>query len=93
LAPQGTLALVAAYASEPKLEFDPTQIMSFGRNIVGVVEGGADPQAFIPRLFDYHRRGQLPFEAMIEFYAFDDILSAIADGERGRAIKPVVRMQ
>ncbi len=93
LAPKGALALVAAYAPEPKLWIDPSYIMSGGRRVIGVVEGDSDPQTFIPKLIEHHREGRLPFDRMIQYYPFDRILDAISDGETGKTIKPVIRMQ
>ena len=92
LAPRGELALVGAYAPDTAVTADATHIMSAGRVIRGVVEGGADPQSFIPQLLDHYRAGEFPFDRMVEYFSFDDIESAIAAGETGRVVKPVVRM-
>lgn len=92
LAPRGEMALVAAFAPGARIGIDATHVMSGGRVVRGVVEGGADPQAFIPRLLGYHRAGRLPFDRLIRTYAFSDILTAIADGEEGRVVKPVLLM-
>ena len=65
---------------------------SGGRVIRGVVEGGADPQTFIPELIGHYRDGRFPFDRLIKTYPFTDILTAIADGEEGRVVKPVLLM-
>lgn len=91
LAPRGTLALVGAYPSDG-LAIDPSAIMSLGRRIVGVVEGGIDPQRFIPRLIAYYREGRLPLEKLVRYYPFAQIEEAFAASERGEVIKPVVVM-
>lgn len=92
LAPRGTLALVAAYTPGQTAPFDLSEIMSKGRRIIGVVEGGIDPRAFIPRLVEYYRAGQLPLEKLIRTYAFEDIESAFNASANGDVIKPVLLM-
>lgn len=92
LAPRGEIALVGAYAPDTNVMADTTHVMSGGRVIRGVVEGGADPQEFIPQLIDYYRKGLFPFDRLIEYFAFSDIEKAIESGEKGQVIKPVVRL-
>lgn len=91
LAQRGTLALVGAY---PPGDFsiDPSAIMSMGRRIVGVVEGGIAPQSFIPRLIGYYREGRLPLEKLIQRYEFADLETAFAASDSGAVVKPVVVM-
>lgn len=91
LAPRGTLALVGAYP-DGGLSIDPAAIMSMGRRIVGVVEGGIDPRQFIPRLIAYYREGRLPLEKLVRRYRFDQIQEAFAASENGDVIKPVIVM-
>lgn len=90
LAPRGEMALVGAYGPGSPLTADPTHVMSGGRVIRGVVEGSADPQAFIPQLIAYHREGRFPFDRLVEYFPFNDIAAAIQAGESGRVIKPVL---
>lgn len=92
LAPRGTLALVGAYPSDPKLAIDASAIMSMGRRIVGVVEGGIDPQQFVPRLIAEYRAGRLPMERLVRTYRFAEIDRAVADSESGAVVKPVLLM-
>lgn len=91
LASRGTLALVGAYP-DAGLAIDPSAIMSMGRRIVGVVEGGIDPRQFIPRLIGYYREGRLPLEKLVRRYPFAQIQAAFAASERGDVIKPVIVM-
>lgn len=91
LAPRGGLALVGAYPSEG-LAIDPSAIMSAGRRIIGVVEGGIDPLRFIPRLIAYYRDGRLRLEKLVRRYPFAQIAEAVAASERGDVIKPVIVM-
>lgn len=93
LAPRGTLALVGAYPSDPKLVIDASAVMSLGRRIVGVVEGGIDPQRFVPQLIAHYRTGRLPMEKLVRTYPFAAIDQAVHDSETGAVIKPVLRME
>ncbi|MBC2667594.1 NAD(P)-dependent alcohol dehydrogenase [Novosphingobium piscinae] len=91
LVQRGTLALVGAYAPGA-IGIEPAAVMSMGRRIVGVVEGGIDPQRFIPRLIDHYLAGELPLERLITFFPFDQIEAACAQSASGAVIKPVLRM-
>lgn len=91
LAPRGEIALVGAYPFASRVMADATHVMSAGRVIRGVVEGGADPQTFIPQLLEYHSAGKFPFDRLIGFFDFADIAAAIEAGESGQVIKPVLR--
>lgn len=92
LAPRGTLGLVGASAPGDEIAFDAVNVMSGGRVIRGIVEGSANPQALIPQLVALHLAGRFPFDRLVRFYRFDEIVQAIADAEEGRVVKPIVRM-
>jgi aryl-alcohol dehydrogenase len=92
LAARGTLALVGAYPPVP-MELHLSAIMSMGRRIVGVVEGGIDPKQFIPRLIGHYRAGELPLEKLVRFYPFADIEEAFAASKSGSVVKPVLVMK
>lgn len=91
LATRGELAMVGAYPPAP-IEAEARLIMSGGRVIRGVVEGGADPQLFIPELIDLYRAGKFPFDKLVQYFDFADIAIAIEQGETGKVVKPIVRM-
>lgn len=91
LAPRGEIALVGAYAPGTPVLADATHIMSAGRIIRGVVEGSANPQAFIPELIDHYRAGRFPFDRLVEYFTFEELGAAIEAGETGKVVKPVVR--
>jgi aryl-alcohol dehydrogenase len=63
-----------------------------GRRSIQVIQGDAVPQLFIPKLIDFYRAGQFPFDRLIKFYGFEDINTAIADSRRGDTVKPVLTM-
>jgi aryl-alcohol dehydrogenase len=84
LKPQGTVALIAT----------PTRATSLpgGRKTLGIIEGDAVPQSFIPKLIALYHAGQFPFDRLVKFYDFDKINQAIAEARRGDVIKPVLRI-
>lgn len=92
LAPRGEMALVAAFAPDTTIALDAPHMMSAGRVVRGVIEGSADPQTFIPEMIGYFRDGRLPFDRLVQFFPFDDLAGAIAAGESGAVVKPIVRM-
>ncbi len=63
-----------------------------GRKTIGIIEGDAVPQLFIPKLIELYQGGQFPFDRLIKFYDFSDINQAIADAKHGDTIKPVLRI-
>jgi aryl-alcohol dehydrogenase len=62
------------------------------RTVTGILGGDAIPELFIPRLIELHSQGRFPFDRMISFYPFDEINRAVEDMEKGRVMKPVLRM-
>lgn len=90
---RGILGLAAAYPHQQMLEVDFSTTMLSGQRIQGIVEGGAVPQDFLPRLIDYYREGAFPFDRLIEHFAFADINKAVDACESGRVIKPVLCMK
>ena len=66
--------------------------LSGGRKTLGIIQGDAVPQHFIPELIRLFRAGKFPFDRLVKFYDFGDINRAIADAKRGATIKPVLRI-
>ena len=93
LAPRGEIALVGAYPPGADIVCDGTHILSGGRVIRGVVEGGAEPHSFIPKLIEYWQDGQFPFDKLIEFFPLSEIEEAIRLSEEGVVVKPVILME
>jgi aryl-alcohol dehydrogenase len=84
LNPQGTVALIARPGRGRSLPE--------GRKVIGIVEGDAVPQLFIPKLIALYQAGQFPFDRLIKFYDFHEVNRAIAEARRGDTIKPVLRI-
>ncbi|MEU4236109.1 NAD(P)-dependent alcohol dehydrogenase [Actinoplanes sp. NPDC026619] len=87
LRPLGALAMVGIGR---EVTFDIMSLLNSGARIHGVLEGDSDPQSFLPRLIDLHRRGALPIERLITTFPFEDIAGAVAGMRDGSAIKPVL---
>jgi aryl-alcohol dehydrogenase len=93
LAPRGACGILGAAPMGTELQLDEVHFMSGGRRLVGIVEGSANPDTFIPTLVDMYAGGLFPFDRMVKFYPFEQINQAIADSESGRTVKPIVRME
>ncbi len=63
-----------------------------GRKTLGIIQGDAVPQQFIPKLIKLYLAGKFPFDRLVKFYDFRNINRAIADSKRGDTIKPVLRI-
>ncbi len=92
LAPRGVCGLVGAFKLEDTLQLNATHLLSGGRSVRGIVEGDADPHSFIPQLIQYYRQGQFPIDRLTSFFDLENINEAIAAGESGSVVKPIVRM-
>lgn len=86
----GTLAVVGA-TGDLTINVQE-ELMGEGKSIIGVIEGDAIPQIFIPRLVQFYKEGRFPFDKLIKFYDFDNLEDAFEDSKTGKTIKPVVVM-
>jgi aryl-alcohol dehydrogenase len=93
LAPRGTCGILGAPAPETEIVLDETHFMSGGRRLMGIVEGDANPDTFIPMLAELYAKGLFPFDRLVQFYDLDQINQAIEDSKSGKTIKPIIRMQ
>ncbi|HZG71296.1 MAG TPA: NAD(P)-dependent alcohol dehydrogenase [Chondromyces sp.] len=90
LRPLGQLAIVGV---TPEMTIHVhEEIMAEGKTMVGVIEGDAVPQLFIPQLVDYYKKGMFPFDKLVKFYQFDQINEAFEDSKKGMTIKPIVKI-
>ena len=83
LNPGGTAALMSGASGTEYEE---------GRRSIGIIQGDAVPQLFIPELIEWHRAGKFPFDRLVKFYPFEEINRAMDDARRGDTIKPVLRI-
>ncbi len=92
LGQRGIMGLVAATAPGAAINVDPAFMLSGGRTITGIIEGNSDPDKFIPELMNYYQQGKFPVDRLVKYYDLQNINEAIADGEKGVVIKPIVKM-
>jgi aryl-alcohol dehydrogenase len=82
----GTCGLVGVQQGDLQLD----SMILVGKTVVGILEGSADPQTFIPRMIELWQAGQFPFDRLIETFPMTAINEAEASSLAGRAIKPVL---
>lgn len=92
LAPKGICGMVGASDPADNLTFNEAAFMGGGRRVMGILGGDSDGGPFLLELLDHHLAGRFPFDRLIETFPFDQINEAIAAGERGRVVKPVLVM-
>ncbi len=85
----GTCATVGLASLENDITIDQGHLL-LGRNLMGVIEGDADPHVLIPKLLDMWKAGAFPFDRLIEKFPFSEIEGAIAATKEGRVVKPVI---
>jgi aryl-alcohol dehydrogenase len=83
------LAGVVPPGTEVSLDMD---LIMNGRTVRGILGGDAIPDLFIPDLVELYRQGRFPYDKMITYYPFEEINQAVEDMEKGRVIKPVLRL-
>jgi aryl-alcohol dehydrogenase len=83
LNPRGAVALLTGESGAALPE---------GRRTIGIIQGDAVPQLFIPKLIMLYKAGRFPFDRLVKFYDFSKINAAIADARSGATIKPVLRI-
>lgn len=90
LRPLGQLAIVGV---TPEITINVhEEIMAEGKTMVGVIEGDAVPQLFIPELVEYYKAGRFPFDKLVKFYDFSEINKAFEDSKQGTTIKPILKI-
>lgn len=88
----GTCAYVGTAAPGELGGIPMLEAMTKGLTVRGVLQGDSTPSRTIPRLWDLHRRGLLPFDRLITHYRLDEINQAAADTGSGDVVKPVLLM-
>jgi len=93
LAPRGVLGIVGASDPSAMLTFNETAFMGGGRTVKGILGGDSDLFGFLPELIEHHLAGRFPYDRLIGVFPFARINDAIAAGESGAVVKPVVVME
>jgi aryl-alcohol dehydrogenase len=87
LRPTGTCGLVGV--GQGNLVLDPFALAG-GRNLMGILEGDAVPQLFIPQLIQLWKQGRFPFDKLITTYPLSQVNEAEAAAASGTTVKPVL---
>jgi aryl-alcohol dehydrogenase len=87
LRPTGTLGLVGAGSRDLVLRADA---LAAGKHLMGILEGDAVPQVFVPELIALWRQGRFPFDRLIRTYPLSKINEAERDVASGAIVKPVL---
>ena len=91
LAPRGTCGFVGGAPKGIEVSIDVEHVMTGGRTIRGIIEGDANPDAFLPKLVDLFMKGRFPIDKLVTFYPFAEINRAVADSLSGKVVKPILR--
>jgi len=86
---RGVCGVIGAAPLGTEVSLDVNSIM-FGRTIRGIIEGDSVPDIFIPRMVDLFMQGRFPIDKMMKKYPLTAINDAVADSEKGTAIKPIL---
>ena len=70
------------------LELDGLALI--GKTAMGILEGGVDPQTFIPHLIELWQAGRFPFDRLVETFPLSNINEAEQSSLRGGTIKPIL---
>jgi aryl-alcohol dehydrogenase len=87
LRPRGVCGLVGVRGADLVL---PPLSLELGRTIVGIIEGDAVPQRFIPQMIALWRQGRFPFDRLIQKFPIAEIDAAERASLAGEVVKPVV---
>jgi aryl-alcohol dehydrogenase len=87
----GTVGMIGVTSDRAEVTFNQASIVH-GLNVRGIILGDAVPDEFLPRLVDFHARGQLPVEKIVSTLPFADIDAAARAAEHGEIVKAVVTM-
>ncbi|KAH6605524.1 hypothetical protein Trco_004677 [Trichoderma cornu-damae] len=90
LAHGGTLALVGVPSPTATIRINALDLLLSCKQVMGVIEGAADPHILIPRLFQLYRDGKFPVDRLARFYPAEQLDQAIADLKSGLIIKPIL---
>jgi aryl-alcohol dehydrogenase len=89
LASPGVCASVGFQGVDNEITFNQGHLL-FGRTLIGVIEGDADPHVFIPHMLDLYRAGRFPFDRLVKAYPIAKINDAIDAAHHGHVVKAVV---
>ena len=69
-----------------------TDLALSSKNMIGVLMGSSVPQLSIPKMLEFFKAGQFPFDKLVQFFDFDHINEAFEASKDGSVIKPILRI-
>ncbi|KAH6990023.1 chaperonin 10-like protein [Ilyonectria destructans] len=90
LAPRGTATTVGVPPPNSVVRIEPMSFLLGNKRYIGVVEGGSNPQKFIPQLMELHRQGHFPVDKLCKVYSVKDFDTALSDLRQGKVVKPII---
>lgn len=88
---QGELTLIAAGYKEIGIDLN-TEFLFGTKKLSGYIAGLVSAKYIVPKLIEYYKQGQFPFDKLVTYYGFDDIEEAFSDMKSGVSIKPILIM-
>lgn len=85
----GVCATVGFQGVPNEITIDQGHLL-FGRTLIGVIEGDADPADFVIHMLDLYQAGRFPFDELIDTFPFDQINEALEAVHRGDVTKAVL---
>jgi aryl-alcohol dehydrogenase len=82
----GTCGLIGAQNGDLVLD----GLALVGKKVIGILEGSAMPEEFIPRLIGLWQEGRFPFDRLVETFPLSAINEAEQASLSGKVIKPVL---
>ena len=67
-----------------------TDLLMGNKKMYGILMGDTIPQDHITNLIDFYERGLFPYDKLIDFYDFEDIVQAEEDAVTGKSFKSVL---
>ncbi|KAK6459345.1 alcohol dehydrogenase [Scheffersomyces xylosifermentans] len=87
---RGKIVYVGVASFTETIEVPSLAFMTGGKKLIGSTEGDAHPQKFIPKMIEWHSKGQFPVEDLQKFYKIEDFQKAVDDMKNGNVIKPIL---
>ena len=88
----GICGVVGAPPFGTEMGLDVNMLIAMGRTLRGIVGGNSVPSIFFPRLIALWQDGRMPWDRLIQTFAFDQINEAAERAESGEVIKAVLVM-
>jgi len=83
----------AAMPVSQELGFPPFEMFGKGLRVQFVMAGSAIPREYLPNLIKWYKTGRFPVDRLVKTFPFEEINTAWAESQAGRAIKPVLLMR